>query len=191
MESKNYSKIYRVMHWLIAISFLLLLLTIFLRSTWLNKFNVAEIIQEYLAGTGQTLSEDQAITLAKKIRAPMWQWHIYIGYVLVGLYTIRLLLPVFGYMKFQNPLANISKTMKFQRWSYIIFYVFVVISLVTGLIIELGPKEYKKPMEEIHELGLYYLLGFIVIHFSGVLLSEFTNDKGIISRIVSGKGRNS
>lgn len=187
MEGKNYSKIYRIMHWLIAISFLLLLLTIFLRLTWLNKYNVAAIIQEYLVGTGQTLSEEQLIKLAKKIRAPMWQWHIYFGYVLVGLYTIRLLLPAFGHMKFQNPNAkNLSTVMKVQRWSYLVFYVFVVISLVTGLVIELGPKEYKEPMEEIHVLGLYYLLAFIVIHFSGVLISEFTHDKGIISKIVSG-----
>lgn len=187
MEGKNYSKIYRIMHWLIAISFTLLLLTIFLRLTWLNKYNVAAIIQEYLVGTGQTLSEEQLIKLAKKIRAPMWQWHIYFGYVLVGLYTIRLLLPAFGHMKFQNPNAkNLSTIMKVQRWSYLVFYVFVVISLVTGLVIELGPKEYKEPMEEIHVLGLYYLLAFIVIHFSGVLISEFTHDKGIISKIVSG-----
>ena len=192
MEVKNYSKVYRTLHWLIAISFMLLLLTIFLRLTWLNKFNVAPIIQEFLLETGQSLTDDQALSLAKKIRAPMWAWHIYFGYVLVGLYTIRLLLPAFGIMKFQNPMQkNIPVVMKFQRWSYIFFYVFVVVSLITGLIIELGPKQYKKPMEEIHELGIYYLLAFIVIHFGGVLISEFTNDKGIISRIVSGKPSNS
>lgn len=192
MEVKNYSKVYRTLHWLIAISFMLLLFTIFLRLTWLNKFNVAPIIQEFLLETGQSLTDDQALTLAKKIRAPMWAWHIYFGYALVGLYTIRLLLPAFGIMKFQNPMQkNIPKVMKFQRWIYLFFYVFVVVSLITGLIIELGPKQYKKPMEEIHELGIYYLLAFIVIHFGGVLISEFTNDKGIISRIVSGKPSNS
>ncbi|PIV48953.1 MAG: cytochrome B, partial [Flavobacteriaceae bacterium CG02_land_8_20_14_3_00_34_13] len=46
-------KIYRIIHWAIAISFLLLLITIFLRLTWLNKFNVAAIIQEYLNDTDQ------------------------------------------------------------------------------------------------------------------------------------------
>ena len=74
--------------------------------------------------------------------------------------------------------------------TYVIFYVCVIVSLVTGLIIELGPKELKKPMEEIHVLGIYYLIAFIVIHFSGVLIAEFTEQKGIISRIVSGsKGK--
>jgi len=41
-------------------------------------------------------------------------------------------------------------------------------------------------MEEIHELGVYYLVGFIVLHWSGVLIAEFTDQKGIVSRIVSG-----
>ena len=98
MEQTNYSKVYRIIHWTIAISFTLLLLTIFLRLTWLNKFNVAAIIQDYLSGTDQTLSQEQLIVLAKKIRQPMWDWHIYIGYVLVGLFSIRIILPTLGQM---------------------------------------------------------------------------------------------
>ena len=66
------------------------------------------------------------------------------------------------------------------------FYVCVAISLVTGLFIEFGPKNLKEPMEEIHVLSLYYLLGFMVLHFGGVLLAEFTTEKGLISRIISG-----
>lgn len=187
MEKIHYSKIYRTLHWAIAISFALLLITIFLRLTWMNKYNVAAIIQDYLSTTGQTLSQDQLIVLAKKIRQPMWDWHIYIGYVLTGLFSLRLILPFFGSMKFQNPLVkNLSLKDKFQKWTYIIFYSCVVISLITGLIIEFGPKEFKKPMEDIHVLGIYYLIGFIVIHITGVLIAEFTNQKGIISRIVSG-----
>ena len=187
MKETKYSKIYRITHWAIAISFMLLLITIFLRLTWLNKFNVAAIIQEYLNGTDQILSQEQLIVLAKKIRQPMWDWHVYIGYILVGLFSIRLTLPALGHMKFQNPLIkNLSLKEKFQKWMYIIFYVCVIISLVTGLFIEFGPKELKKTMEEIHILGIYYLIAFIVIHLAGVLIAEFTNQKGIVSRIVSG-----
>ncbi|GEO19708.1 hypothetical protein CQA01_02420 [Cyclobacterium qasimii] len=153
----------------------------------MNKFNVAAIIQDYLSGTDVVLSQEQLIDLAKKIRQPMWNWHIYLGYVLVGLFSIRFLLPVFGQMKFQNPFGkSLSTKMKFQKWIYIIFYFCVIVSLVTGLIIELGPKEFKKPMEEIHVLSIYYLIAFIGIHLAGVLIAEFTDQKGIISRIVSG-----
>lgn len=187
MNNTTYSKIYRIIHWSIAISFLLLLITIFLRLTWMNKNNVAAIIQDYLSDTGQILSQDQLIALAKKIRQPMWNWHIYMGYVLVGLFGIRFLLPFFGYMKFQNPLATgLSTKMKFKKWTYLIFYACVVVSLTTGLMMLYGPKEWGKTMEEIHVLGIYYLLAYIGIHLAGVLIAEFTDEKGIISRIVSG-----
>ena len=187
MENKEYSKVYRIIHWAIAISFLLLLITIFLRLTWLNKNNVAAIIQDYLSTTNQKLTHDEAIILAKKIRKPMWDWHIYLGYFLTGLFTIRFILPAFGQMKIQNPLdKSLSAKMKFQKWSYIIFYICVVVSLITGLIIVLGPKQYKDPMEDIHVLSIYYLIAFLVIHIGGVLVAEFTNEKGIVSRIISG-----
>lgn len=187
MENVKYSKIYRIIHWAMAVSFMLLLITIFLRLTWMNKNNVAAIIQDYLRDTDQVLSQDQLIVLAKKIRQPMWNWHIYIGYVLTGLFSLRFILPIFGHMKFQNPMIkNLSVKEKLQKWTYLIFYLCVVISLVTGLIIEFGPKEFKKPMEEIHVLSIYYLVGFIIIHLAGVFVAEFTDQKGIISRIVSG-----
>lgn len=187
MKTK-YVRIYRIMHWAIAISFLLLLLTIILRLTWMNKFNMAAIIQEYLSTTDQVLSEEQGVALAKKIRQPMWDWHIYLGYVLVGLFSIRFTLPLFGKMKFQNPFAkNLSAKKRFQKGVYLVFYLCVVISLVTGLIIEFGPKDLKEPVEAIHKLGIYYLLAFIGLHLAGVIIAEFTDQKGIVSRIISGK----
>lgn len=188
METRNYSKVYRILHWLIAFSFILLLLTIFLRKTWMEKNHVAEIIQTFLADKGYTaLPKDDAILLAKKIRKPMWDWHIYLGYVLTGLYCIRLAVPFFGEMKFSSPFkAGLDIKTKFQFWVYLVFYVCTAISLITGLIIEFGPKAYKKPIEEIHELSLYYLLGFMILHFSGILIAELTSDKGLVSRIISG-----
>lgn len=187
MENTHYSKIFRILHWAIALTFLLLLITIFLRLTWMNKYNVAEIIQNYLGITDVTLSQDQAIAMAKKIRQPMWNWHIYLGYVLVGLFSLRFIVPFFGTMKIQNPFdKTLSAKMKFKKWTYIIFYICVIVSLTTGLLIEFGPEEWKKPIEEIHVLGIYYLVAFIVVHLAGVMMAEFSDSKGIVSRIVSG-----
>jgi len=190
MKTTTYSRIYRIIHWTIAISFLLLLVTIFLRLTWMNKYHVAGIIQEYLKGTDQTLSQDQLIVLAKQIRKPMWDWHIYLGYVLTGLFSIRFILPLFGELKFQSPFTTgLTAKQKMQKWSYLIFYVCVIISLITGLLIEWGPKDWKKPLEEVHVLGIYYLVAFIVVHISGIIIAELTDQKGIVSRIINGGNR--
>jgi cytochrome b561 len=191
METKNYSAIYRIIHWSIAICISLIIITIFLRLNWMNKNHVADIIQNYLSTTDQTLSQDQLIVLAKQIRKPMWDWHIYIGYVLVGLFGIRLLLPLFGEMKFSSPFSKVlTPKEKFQHWVYLIFSVGVTVSLITGMLIEFGPKTLKVQMEEIHKFSIYYLIAFVVIHIGGVLLAELTNQQGIISRIVSGKRKN-
>lgn len=188
MEAREYSAIYRIMHWAIAFCIVLLLITIFLRLTWLNKDHVATIIQNYLATTDQVLTDEQATTLAKQIRKPMWDWHIYLGYVLTGLYGIRLALPLFGQMHFTNPRRKqLTLKLKFHYWVYIIFYLCMGISLVTGLMIELGPDNtLKETMEEIHVLSIYYLLAYIAIHLGGVFLAEFTSQKGIVSKIISG-----
>lgn len=190
MENRTYTKTFRILHWAIAFCMLFLLLTIFLRLNWMNKNNVSDIIQNYLSTTDQQLSDEQSIKLAKLIRKPMWEWHIYIGYVLVGLYVIRMILPFFGEMKFTNPFQkNLDVKTKFQYWVYLVFYFCTAISLITGLIIELGPKNLKEPMEEIHILSIYYLVAFIVLHFGGVLLAELSTQKGIISRIISGNDK--
>lgn len=175
------------MHWAIALCILFLLLTIFLRLTWMNKDHMADIIQNYLSTTDQSLSREDLIVLAKKIRRPMWIWHIYSGYVLAGLFWIRLTLPFFGQMKFANPLKKqLSLKVKFQYWVYIVFYACLTISLVTGLIIELGPKSMKNSMEDIHVLSLYYLIPFLILHLGGVLMAEFSSEPGLISKIIRG-----
>lgn len=190
MKNRNYSKIYRIIHWAMALSFLFMLLTIFLRMYWMNKTHVSGIIQDFLSTTDQTLSEDDSISLAKAIRQPMWIWHIYVGYVLVGLYMIRLILPLFGEMKFPNPFNKfLTLKEKFQNWVYLVFYLCVAISLSTGLLIVYGSDSIHELMEEIHVLSIYYLLAFIIIHLGGVLMAELTDQQGLVSRIISGKKR--
>lgn len=187
MEKRNYSVIYRLMHWSIAFCMLFILFTVFLRLTWMNKENVANIMQKYFADTNTSLTREQLIDLAKQIRKPMWVWHNYTGYVLSALFFLRLTLPFFGELKFANPFTKqLPLKVKFQYWVYLVFYVCVVISLATGLAIEFGPGNMKNTVEEIHVLSIYYLLTFLVLHIGGILIAEFTVNPGIISRIVRG-----
>lgn len=186
----QYNRTYRLIHWLIALAFLLLLGTIFLRMTWMNKTHVANIMQEQLLLLGHEIPQADAIKVAKKIRAPMWNWHIYLGYLLTGLMVLRFMLAGTDRMKFQNPFAaGLGAKARFQRWTYIAFYVLVLISLVTGLLIEWGPREMKKPLETVHELGLYYLVAYMVLHLGGVYLAERGAQPGLISAMFARGGR--
>lgn len=190
MKNRDYSAIYRIIHWAIAICMIFILITIFVRMVWMDKENIANIIERYLANRKDidvTLSREHLIRIGKFIRIPAWQWHIYAGYILIALYCIRISLPFFGQMKISNPFGKqLTAKEKFQYWAYIIFYLGVAISLVTGILIEFGPRSWKLPMIKVHSLSNYYLIPFIIIHFGGVLLAEFTDQQGIVSKIISG-----
>lgn len=180
------------MHWAIALTFILLTLTIFLRMNWMDRHYASKLIEEALIKTGQSLDKAELKSLSKAIREPMWQWHYYLGYILTGLFSIRFLLPLFGKIKFQNPFKKeLSINEKVKRWVYILFYICVSISLITGLVIEFGPASMKKTMKLIHKPSIYYLVPFLIIHIGNVLYAEFTNQKGIISRVISGTKDNS
>jgi len=188
MNHTSYSRTFRVIHFAIALAMLFLALTIFLRLTWLNKFDVAEIIDTYLSTSQLSLTSNELIVLAKQIRKPMWDWHIYTGYLLAGLFSIRFALGTTGKMIFQSPFCKVlTFKERFQYWVYLVFYLFVTMSLITGLLIELGPKSWKALVEGIHKLSVYYLVAFIVLHIGGVLIAELSNRKGIISAVISGK----
>ncbi len=187
MEIRNYSAIYRIMHWAIAVCMLLLLGTVIMRQTLFSRSHLAGIIQNYVTTKEIALSRDEIIGISRQISRPVWEWHFYFGYALAGLFFIRFVLPFFGQMKFVNPLKK-QRTLKekFQYWSYIVFTACAAVSLISGLLIKLGPRSLKDPMEEVHGLSLYYLLAFLIIHLGGVLWAELTNQKGLVSKIVSG-----
>jgi cytochrome b561 len=175
------------MHWAIALCMLFMLLTIFLRLNWMNKNHMAGILLEQLNGLSIDLAEEDAVKIAKQIRKPMWNWHIWIGYVLVGLYILRMILAATKKMIFLNPFQHgLSGKEKFQAWLYVSFYVFIGITLATGFLIVNGPDSIHELMEEIHVLSLYYILTFVFLHIGGVLVADFTDDKGIISRVIGG-----
>ncbi|MFB9055696.1 cytochrome b/b6 domain-containing protein [Mariniflexile ostreae] len=176
MEITEHSKINRILHGAIALCVTLIIGSIFLRMTWLNKNDIADVIQGYLQSAEQSLSRDQIIILAKKIRQPMWNWHFYIGYFLTGLVAIRFLLSLFWKTEFPNPfIKQLPIKIKFQNWVYIIFYICLTISLISGFIIEFSSGDFKALIKVVHKLSLYYLIPFIIIHLGGIFVKSYQN----------------
>lgn len=120
----------------------------------------------------------------------MWALHIYAGYLLFALYVIRLAVMRIEGPVFSNPFSsNITQKERLKSAIYLIFYICLGLSLLTGAYIELAGKIYPgiyEVMKGIHVQSLYYSLGFIFLHLMGLILAEMGNDKGIISRMIHG-----
>ena len=117
----------------------------------------------------------------------MWNTHVIAGYVLIGLFVLRIILTWVQGMGFANPLKkDVSQYEKFKSWVYIIFYLLLGASLFTGIMIEFGPESMEHTMEDIHVLSLYYAIGFILLHTIGVIIADGGRDRGIISKIITG-----
>lgn len=188
IEPKEFNLTHRLLHWCIAFAFLFLMLTVFLRLTWLEKNNVATLLQDNLKALNINLNHDDAIKIAKQIRKPMWDWHIYTGYFLIALYALRMINLFKLGITFPNPFAkNSTLKQKIQGWSYIIFYFLMGISLLTGFLIVKGPENWGDFLEDIHVQSIYYSILFIIMHITGLVLAELSNQKGIISKMIHGK----
>ena len=143
-----------------------------------------------------SVTTDQAKILAKSIRAPMWEWHILLGYALAALvvWRIALFFTESGKQNYQN-LKKESFHKKMVKLGYIAIYVIIAFMTVSGLVIEfyqeLGlVKDTAHDIKEIHELVYNALLIFVPLHILGVLVAENKDEKGILSNMVNGGSKN-
>ena len=116
MESKNFNITHRLYHWGIALCIIILTGTALLHISWFGRDNLAKIIMENILLLGGQITAGDASILAKRISEPMWQWHFYTGYFLIGLYILRLIhLTIYG-MQFPSPFDK-KNTLK-QRFQF-------------------------------------------------------------------------
>ena len=80
----------------------------------------------------------------------------------------------------------------FAKSTYALFYAFLTVMVITGLALTwaddvafLGNIEHT--MKEIHNVTMYLIIGFFVVHVVGVVWAEVTKDHGLISRMVGGE----
>ncbi|HRP57503.1 cytochrome b/b6 domain-containing protein [Agriterribacter sp.] len=186
-----YTRTHRILHWLIAFTFLYMLLTAWLRMNWMNKNVIGEIVTASLKTQNVHLSDKIAANIGRAVRRPMWNTHIYAGYVLLLLYVVRLVVMRIEGTVFSNPFSRqISKKERFRSAVYLVFYICLGTSLLTGIYIELIGKVYPavyNAMKAVHVQSLYYSVIFIFLHLGGLVLAELGADRGIISRMIHGK----
>lgn len=182
---------FRIWHWLNAIIVLGLLGTVFLRKTFLNWRDNSEILIQELSQMGIEISIEQATILARAVRAGMWEWHIYLGYVLVGLVLYRIYI-YFNNKEPSKEFKSLTLHKKIVNISYYILYLVVFFMSISGLVIHFHDligisKEIAHDIKDVHEFVYNYVLIFVVFHFLGVVIADNTNEKGIISSMINGK----
>jgi cytochrome b561 len=189
----KYSVAFRIWHWVNAVIVLGLLGTVFLRKTFLSWRENSQIIIQKLDAIGITITQDQAVSLAKAIRAGMWEWHIILGYALAVLVFYRIALYFFDKRE-KEKFASLSLHKKGVQLSYYLLYAVLGFMALSGLSIhfytELGlSKELAHSIKEIHEFVFNYIWIFVVLHIIGVVVADNTEEKGLISTMINGETR--
>lgn len=185
----KYSPSFKLWHWLNAFVVLGLLGTVFLRKTFLSWRSNSELIMTKLSDFGVQITHDQAVAIAKAIRAGMWDWHIILGYALSFLVLYRIYL-FFTNSKTQEKFSTLSMHKKGVEVLYYILYVSLFFMTLSGLFLvfykDMGfSKDFAHDIKEIHEFVYNFILVFVVLHIGGVVAAELNDEKGIISNMIS------
>ena len=189
---QKWSLNFRLWHWINALVVMGLIGTVLLRKSFLSWRSNSEIIVQKLAEQGIDIVAEEAKIVAKAIRAPMWEWHIILGYALAALVVWRILL-FFTQSGRQNyrHLKEENFHKKIVKIGYLVIYVTLFFMAVSGLVIHfyeaLGlSKDTAHDIKEVHELVYNVLLYFVPLHIAGVFIAENQDEKGILSDMVNG-----
>lgn len=185
---REYSKALRIWHWLFAFSLLGMAGTVILRKTFLSWKTNSQIIIDKLNGYGIDIAAEQAKAIAKAIRAPMWEWHIILGYVFAFLLLVRIIMILkdgFNYPK------DVDMHKKLVFIGYKVVYTMLFVMAITGILLHQNElfgfaKDTLHDIKEFHEIMAFIFLAFIPLHIAGVVIADIRENKGLVSNMISG-----
>ena len=205
---KKHSASLRLWHWANTIVISGSLLTVLINSTITDERPISALVKNELKNTGTTVSDEQAGSVAHALGDSVWNIHIYLGYILVGLLLFRLALELFqladqkfirkmksAYRQFQSTKKEreLAKHELTVKAIYAAFYILLMVMAVTGLFLAfedlLAPfKSMRHGVKEVHGFCMYLILAFIFVHLVGVFIAERKDNKGIVSDMINGGG---
>ena len=201
--TKDYRGLLRLWHWANTLLISLQLMTILFQKVIVKSRSAVTELQ----ASGKNVSVSQARELAHIISDRIWAWHIYFGWTLVALWVLRLGLQLTGpsELRFSARLLEVLRRYRlappadkgkagkilFAKTTYALFYLFITIMVATGLILIYEDVSWLKGIrhlaEETHNVTMFLIIGFIVLHVVGVVWAESKEDHGLISRMVGGE----
>lgn len=196
----------RVWHWLDALVIFGLLATVLLRKTVFSWRTNSVLIEQRVAELGGSISTDAAVTLARELRMPMWEWHYTLGFALVGLLILRVVLAVVSAE--QAPVRSFIRSLSAWRAlpsrgdrhalhylavkvSYLLFYLSVVFMAGSGLALYYGKdwgieKAVLDALKDRHEQAMWFFVAFVAVHVVGVVVAELRGVRGLVSDMIHG-----
>ncbi|GAA4361672.1 hypothetical protein GCM10023185_28900 [Hymenobacter saemangeumensis] len=205
--TKDYSAAMRLWHWANWLLVSAQLITILFQRVIVKAKTAVPEYQELMSREGISLSEKQARSLTRVISERIWDWHVYIGLALAGLWLLRLLLELRGPSprRFGARLTAALRRYRlappargenagrnlFSLLTYLLFYIMLAVIALTGLGLTYHHDfewldRIEHDLEEIHNATMYGIIAFFVVHLVGVVWAELTSEKGLVSRMISG-----
>jgi len=203
----DYSRGMRIWHWANATLVSGQLLTILFQMVIVNARSAVPEFQAAITKSGGSLTQQQGRALAHVISERIWTWHVWIGLTLAAFWlfwTVMQALDPAG-RRFGARLMAAARRYKLAapaehadarhallaKLTYAAFYLFITIMVVTGLILVFADDvpflhRIEHPVKEVHNVTMYLIIGYIVLHVGGVVWAEVTDDHGLVSRMVSG-----
>jgi len=203
---QKHSVLIRIWHWAIFLVLSASMITVLINSTLLNPRDNIELVQNQLKEKGVAVTEDQALAVSRKYEDKMWNVHILLGYGLAFLLASRVLIELTqpGEEKIRTRIKNAMSLYKQNNGNkveyrhylnvkrmYMLFYLILLLMVLTGLGLvfgrELGfTRQLHNTVKTVHSLLQYFMYVFVLIHLSGVFISENSKDRGIVSGMING-----
>lgn len=205
---KKHSRALRIWHWGTFIIILGSLTTVLFAKTLLNAKDNTALVQSNLQKNNITVSPEQARSVAHDFSDLVWRWHIYIGYVLASLLAFRIIFEFFQpkeqkvgtilknslkYLRIPGADKQKAKHFLIVRCLYILFYFSLTVQACTGLFMAYSDgmanlKDVRHIAKDIHNVFMWVIISYIIIHISGVILAELgKKHKGIVSGMINGE----
>ncbi len=188
----QFTRLYRIWHWMMAFSVIGLLGTVALRKTFLSWRTNSELIQVKLSEVGTEVTAETAKMIAKAIRAPMWEWHYIFALFLAISIAIRLFMVARDRSQFPLfQVINAPKEEKLKKLVHMLICVSLMVMTISGGVLYyhelLGfTKDGVHWVKELHENVMYGVLLLVGLHLGGVIMHELTTKEGIVSKMIHG-----
>ena len=162
--------------------------------------------QDTLSQAGISISAEQGTTLRRIVSHRIWDWHIGLGVALTALLVLRMAMEFvqpgtqrfgaklrqarFLFRQGGTDLRDVRHSLV-VKYSYLLFYLLLVVMVVTGLILMYADDveflhRLEHTVEEIHNFTMYLVLAFTAFHVIGVVYAELTKNRGIVSDMIHG-----